>query len=257
MVYSHGPAVSTGLSTKSRGVLGARARGPCAVVQDRWVELIAPDLYRLSSGGFAAPHLVMGAVPTLVDAGAPGRGPAIERELRAAGIQVRRIVFTHGDPDHVGGSDYLRGVFGAEVCAAVAERPLLDRSGWPALPLRRRLILRAFFRATSAPTVDRWLDGDGELDGAGDLDGIAVVPTPGHTPGHLAFEWNGWILAGDALVTGERFRESSWFFTIDKATARRSIEVLLARTPRGASSSHGLPADHATKRLQALVDTWA
>ena len=214
------------------------------------MDLIAPDLYRLSSGGFAAPHLVMGDVPTLVDAGAPGRGPAIERELAAAGIRIKRIVFTHGDPDHVGGSDHLRRVTGAEVCAAVAERPMIDRSGWPTLPFRRRLILGAFFRGTSAPTVDRWLDG------SENLGGLAVVPTPGHTPGHLAFEWNGWILAGDAFVTRGRFRESPGIFILDRALARRSIEGLLARQPHGASSSHGLPAERATEKLQALVDTW-
>jgi glyoxylase-like metal-dependent hydrolase (beta-lactamase superfamily II) len=221
-----------------------------AAAQDLHVELIAPDLYRLTSGGFAAPHLVMGAVPTLVDAGAPGRGPAIERELRAGGIRIERIILTHGDPDHVGASDYLRGVTGAEVCASLAERPLIDRSGWQALPLRRRLLLRAFFRGTSSPTVDRWIDGPAMLDG------VAVLPTPGHTPGHLALDWNGWLLGGDAFVSGERFRESLGIFMLDRATARRSIESLLGRAPRGASSSHGRPAEQAAERLQALVDTW-
>ncbi|MBI3745811.1 MAG: MBL fold metallo-hydrolase [Chloroflexi bacterium] len=214
------------------------------------MDQVAPDLYRLTSGGFAAPHLIMGDVPTLIDAGAPGRGPAIERELQAAGIRVGRIVLTHGDPDHVGGSDHLRAVTGAEVCAGVAERPFIDRSGWPTLPLRRRLLLRGFFRGTPGPTIDRWLDGS-EI-----LEGLEVVPMPGHTPGHLAFDWKGWILAGDAFVSGGRFRESLGLFMLDRPTARRSIERLLARAPRGASSSHGLPADHATERLQALVDTW-
>lgn len=220
------------------------------MAQDPRVDLIAPDLYRLNSGGFAAPHLVMGEVPTLVDAGAPGRGPAIERELRAAGIRVGRIILTHGDPDHVGGSDHLRRVTGAEVCAALAERPQIDRSSWPELPVRRRLLLRAFFRGAPAPMVDRWIEGPATLDG------ISVLPTPGHTPGHVCLEWNGWLLAGDAFVTGERFRESLGLFTLDRATARRSIEALLGRSPRGASSSHGRPAEAATERLQALVDSW-
>jgi glyoxylase-like metal-dependent hydrolase (beta-lactamase superfamily II) len=102
------------------------------------VDQIGPDLFRLTSGGFAAPYLIMGDVPTLVDTGAPGRGPALEGELRAAGIRIERIVLTHGDPDHVGGSDHLRRHTGAEVCASHAERSLIDRSGWPSLPRRRR-----------------------------------------------------------------------------------------------------------------------
>src|SRR6266545_4101969 len=110
------------------------------------MERIGPELFRLESGGFAAPHLVMGAFPTLIDAGAPGRGPALEGELRAAGIRIERIILTHGDPDHVGGSNHLRLVTGAEVCASVAERPLVDRSGWPSLHPVRRLLMRSFFR---------------------------------------------------------------------------------------------------------------
>ncbi len=192
----------------------------------------------------------MGDVPTLVDAGAPGRGPALHRELDAAGIRIERIILTHGDPDHAGASDYLRRATGAPVWASLAERPLIDRSGWPAVSLHRRLLLRGFFRGTPSPTIDRWIDGSDVVDG------VAVLPTPGHTPGHLALEWEGWLLAGDAFVTGQRFRESPRLFTIDRSTARRSIEEVLARSPRAASSSHGRPADHATERLQSLVATW-
>jgi len=214
------------------------------------VERIGPELYRLSSGGLAAVHLVMGDVPTLVDAGAPGRGPAIGSELRRAGIQIARIVLTHGDPDHVGGADHLRAVTGAPVWAAADERRMLDRSAWPALPARRRRLMRLFFRGSPAPTIDRWFDG-GE-----DIDGLTVVATPGHTPGHVCFEWQGWLLAGDAFVSGKTFRAPPWLFTIDGERARRSIESLVQRRPSGASSSHGRPVDGATERLERLIGTW-
>lgn len=214
------------------------------------MDRIRPDLFRLASGGFAAPHVVMGDVPTLVDAGMPGRGPAIERELRAAGMRIERIVLTHGDPDHAGGSDHLRQALGAEVCAALAERPLLDRSGWPMLPPVRRLLMRSMYRRTPPPTIDRWIAGS-EI-----LGGLVALATPGHTPGHLVLSWEGWLLVGDAFITGDRFRESPWPFTIDRDVARASIERLLEHEPAGASSSHGCPAQDATGRLQALVDRW-
>jgi hydroxyacylglutathione hydrolase len=219
------------------------------------MQRIGPDLIRLDSGGTAAVHLVMGTVPTLVDAGSPGRGPGIERELRAAGIIPARIVFTHGDPDHVGGSDHLRTAMGAEVWAAEAERPLIDRSGWRSLPLRRRMLMPLFFRGTPAPTVDRWFDAAAGLAAAG-IDGLVAVPTPGHTPGHVALEWRGWLLAGDAFVSGERFRESLSVFMIDRETARRSIEALAARDLKGASSSHGRPVRDVGPRFEALISRW-
>jgi glyoxylase-like metal-dependent hydrolase (beta-lactamase superfamily II) len=214
------------------------------------VQRLGPDLYRLAASRMACVHLVVGDVPTLIDAGPPGRGPAIERELVAMGVKLRRILLTHGDPDHVGGSDHLRSAFDAEVWAPSAERPLLDRSAWAGLPRVRRTLMRAFFGGTPAPVVDRWFD-------AGmSFDGLASVATPGHTPGHVVYEWGGWLIAGDAFVTGPRFRESLGIFTLDRAESRRTIEDLAARRPRAASSSHGAPARDAAANLEALIATW-
>src|SRR5512140_2324283 len=121
------------------------------------MEGIAPDLYRIPAGiGGAVVHLVVADVPTLIDAGTPASGPRIERALRRAGITPQRILFTHGDPDHVGGSDHLRAAFGAEVWAAALERPLIERTSWPGLPRRRRIVMPLFFRGAPPPTIDRW-----------------------------------------------------------------------------------------------------
>lgn len=214
------------------------------------MERLTPELYRLAASRMAGVHVVLGAVPTLIDAGPPGSGPTIERELVAMGVRPLRILLTHGDPDHVGGSEHLRAVFGAEVWATNAERPLLDRTGWARLPRVRRSLMRLFFRGTAAPTIDRWFDpGDS-------LDGITSVEAPGHTPGHVAYEWDGWLLAGDAFVTGPKFRESLGIFTLERAAARQTIEDLRARAPRAASSSHGTPSRDATAKLEALIAGW-
>jgi glyoxylase-like metal-dependent hydrolase (beta-lactamase superfamily II) len=213
------------------------------------VERLAPSLIRLGGSGPAAVHVVAGDTVTLVDAGAPGRGPAIERQLRSLGLRPSLIVLTHGDPDHAGGAGHLRAAFTAEVAAGEAERELLDRSGWEQLPAHRRFVMRALYRGEPPPTVDRWLIGDE------DLDGLRVLATPGHTPGHLAFAWADWLLPGDALVSGPRFRESLGFFTLDRPRARRSIEALADLDLAHASSSHGRPAP-IRDAIRSLADGW-
>ena len=218
------------------------------------MELLADGVWRLSSGGAAAVHLLFADVPTLIDAGAPGRGPAVARDLRTLAAFPRRIILTHGDPDHAGGSDHLRAAFGAEVVAARDERPLIDRTGWHALPRHRRIVMRLFYAGTRPPTVDRWIEP--EVDRDVEIEGLRVLAAPGHTPGHVVVESHDWLFAGDALVSGNRFRESLGFFTIDRETARRSIERLAARRPAAVSSSHGRPATDAAARLDALIASW-
>jgi glyoxylase-like metal-dependent hydrolase (beta-lactamase superfamily II) len=214
------------------------------------MERLAPDLYRLAGSRTVGVHLVMADVPTLIDAGSRGGAASIERQLRAAGVAPRRILFTHGDPDHVGGSDRLRAAFDAEVLAPIGERPFLDRTGWPELPRRRRTLMRLFFHGAPAPVVDGWFE-PGTAPG-----GIPAIAAPGHTPGHVVFEWDGWLLAGDAFVSGGRFRESPGIFTLDRPLARRTIEDLAARGARAASSSHGRPAPDAAAKLESLIATW-
>jgi glyoxylase-like metal-dependent hydrolase (beta-lactamase superfamily II) len=214
------------------------------------MERLAPDLFRLAASRMVCVHLATADVPTLIDAGTRAGAPAIERELRKAGVTPRRILLTHGDPDHVGGADHLRAAFDAEVLAPIGERPLLDRTGWPELPWRRRLLMRAFFRGAPPPAIDGWFE-PGAAPG-----GVTSIATPGHTPGHVAFEWAGWLLAGDAFRSGPRFRQPPAIFTIDRAKARRAIELLAQRAPAAASSSHGAPARNAARKLESLIATW-
>ena len=60
---------------------------------------------------------------------------------------------------------------------------------------------------------------------------IDVIPTPGHTPGHhsLRFDWEDLsvVVAGDAVMTRDFWRERRGFFnSADAAQASRTIESL-------------------------------
>jgi glyoxylase-like metal-dependent hydrolase (beta-lactamase superfamily II) len=214
------------------------------------MKAVGDGLFRLEATGRTVnAFLVLADAPVLVDAGTPRQGPAIVAELRAEAVVPELILLTHGDFDHAGGADAVRKATGAVVCAPAAERPLLTGE------VRRRPFVRLLIRAANRgreppmPAVDRWLDA-GEV-----VAGLETVPTPGHTPGHTSYRIGRALIAGDALITGERFREPVRLFNVDTAEARRSIAKLAALDVDLAVSGHGPPARGARRKLEELAAT--
>src|SRR5918999_6018024 len=72
---------------------------------------IAPSLHRLGSG-LVSSYLVAHATGvTIIDAGLPGFWRDLAKELAAMGqslADVRGLVLTHGDTDHIGFAERLR-----------------------------------------------------------------------------------------------------------------------------------------------------
>jgi len=141
----------------------------------------------------------------LVDAGLPDQAEAIGVALLEAGIGVRdlrRIIFTHQDLDHVGSGAALVRQSGARVLAHPADAPHIDGSLRLLKPsaemLEQRPQMREILERLEPVGVDEHLEDGERLDIAG---GIHVIFTPGHTPGHLSLylERSRVLIAGDAL----------------------------------------------------------
>jgi hydroxyacylglutathione hydrolase len=100
----------------------------------------------------------------------PGRDPAVLlAELRRRGLSLAVLANTHGHADHVAGNAAVLAATGASLAAHPADLP--DA----AMPL-----------------------GEGSLLSIGSLR-VAVLHTPGHTPGSLAFYVDDALLTGDTL----------------------------------------------------------
>jgi glyoxylase-like metal-dependent hydrolase (beta-lactamase superfamily II) len=173
---------------------------------------VAEGVHRLGSP-LVNYHLVQdGDGLTLVDAGLPGLRPSLDRILESLGRTPGDIdagVLTHAHNDHVGFAETLRGEAGVPVHVHRADeqraRTLKQPKGdGPVLPLLLhatawRLLLHFTRNGRPPKLTEVTTFGDGEvLDVPGRP---VVVPTPGHTEGHVSLHLadRGVLLAGDAM----------------------------------------------------------
>lgn len=125
-------------------------------------------------------------------------GGDVERIMTAVtelGVEVEKILLTHGHIDHAGGTAQL-----ARRLEVAIEGPQQDDGFWiDALPQQSKMF---GFPHVEAFKPGRWLaDGDKVEIGAESLD---VLHCPGHTPGHVVFFSPAARLAvvGDVLFAG-------------------------------------------------------
>ena len=170
---------------------------------------------------------------TMVDAGLPDQAEVIGAALVEGGIGVRdlrRIIFTHQDLDHVGSGAALVRQSGARVLAHSADAPYIEGRLRPLKPtlemLEQRPHMRKVLERLEPVGVDEQVENGIRLDLAG---GTQVVFTPGHTPGHISLylEASKVLVAGDAL-TAERgyLKGPNPSVTLDMRTATQSVERL-------------------------------
>lgn len=220
-----------------------------------------------------------GAGFTLIDTGVntAEADAALGKHLAALGIaraQVRRVILTHYHVDHSGQAFRFRNRPEVEVALHPADLPLLehfDEDHGERLATLLRLLetlgMPAEEREAAAAGV-RWLRGlaqpapvsralaGGERIQAGGRS-WEVVPTPGHTPGHICLfdPTGGLLLGGDLLMDGE-LPYVGLFPDVDTdpiATLLRSLERLTATWARCCLPGHGRPIQDLPALLAATA----
>lgn len=125
-------------------------------------------------------------------------GGDIDRLLAGAkqqGVHIEKLLLTHGHIDHAGATGEL-----AEKLNVPIEGPQKEESFWiDQLAMQGRMF---GFPAARNFTPNRWLN-DGDTVSVGH-EPLAVLYTPGHTPGHVVFFHapSKLALVGDVLFAG-------------------------------------------------------
>lgn len=174
---------------------------------------LGPHLHRIGNDVVAAHLVVTDEGVTVVDAGLPGHHRDLLGELAGMGrsvADVRGIVLTHGDTDHIGFAERLRRdhdvpvfVHPADAARARGEvKTTLVMGPWRLAPTAgffAYAMRKGGLRTTYLTEVTEV--GDGEvlpLPGA-----PRVIALPGHSPGSVAVHvpLADAVLVGDALTT--------------------------------------------------------
>jgi glyoxylase-like metal-dependent hydrolase (beta-lactamase superfamily II) len=208
----------------------------------------APGIHRIENNHTNFYVVEDGDRVTVVDAGIPVSWSSLERAVGDLG-RIEALILTHAHFDHIGIAERLRTTLGIPVYVHENDAPLAMH---PRLYSRERTPLwyvatqpRAFpivagFLATRSFWPRRITEFRRFTDGTLDVPGSPrIVPTPGHTLGHVAFHFpdRDAVVAGDAVVM------------LDPYTAKPGPRLVA----RGATAD----VERATRSLDALAETGA
>jgi hydroxyacylglutathione hydrolase len=107
-------------------------------------------------------------------------------------LKATRIINTHGHFDHVGANRRMKEVTGAEIIIHPLDAPMLSRLADAAAAWG--------MSAENSPPPDRTVE-DGDTISFGSIR-LAVIHTPGHTPGGISLYTDRSVFVGDTLFAG-------------------------------------------------------
>jgi glyoxylase-like metal-dependent hydrolase (beta-lactamase superfamily II) len=234
---------------------------------------LGPSLHRIGNDIVAAYLVDTDDGVTVIDAGLPGHWQDLNAELAGMGRSlddIRGVVLTHGDSDHIGFAERLRRDHGVPVYVHQADAAR-TRGEVKTKPTYGRIKLGAIagffwyalrkggFRTTYLAEVVEVSDGQVlELPGA-----PRIIGLPGHSPGSIAIHVPvaDAVFVGDALttrhvLTGRRGPQPAPF-TDDPQQALASLDRLEGLRATWLLPGHGTPwsggIDEAVREIRAAA----
>jgi glyoxylase-like metal-dependent hydrolase (beta-lactamase superfamily II) len=199
-----------------------------------------PNLIQMTRLGFVNAYLVREDDGfTLIDTTTSGAADDLIGAAQSAGAEIRRIALTHGHGDHVGSVDALKQRFGDSVPVLMPELDARIHAGEKVVDGK---LPGSWPKLETTPEV--------RLNPGDRVESLAVVASPGHTPGHVSFidTRNGTLIVGDTFTSFGKVAVSNHFYlrfplaamaTWDKAKDLESARSLRALDPALLVVGHG------------------
>lgn len=230
---------------------------------------LAPSLHRVGSDMVNVYLIEDERGVTVIDAGLPGQWDEFTHELAEMGRSledVRGLILTHGDTDHLGFAERLReqgvSVYVHEADASQATGAVKKKNpSWGRMKVGPLLSFlwysgrRGGLRASHVGEVTTVADG-AVLDLPGDP---RIIHTPGHSPGSIAIHSAAIdaLFVGDAMttrhvLTGARGPQPAPF-TLDKTQALASLHKWEDVEAKWVLPGHGYPWDGGVEAALAEI----
>ena len=209
---------------------------------------ISPNVHLIPSRIVNVYLIVEPAGLTLIDTGLAGNAKTVLKYLAGLGkppSDLKRIIITHSDGDHVGALGALKAATGARIYASPIEARAIE-TAQPSRELKVTGVPALLFKYIAGPLfkaqpvhVDELIN-DGQVLPV--LGGLRVVATIGHTPGHISLyaPAHKILFSGDSIVADKTgLRVSRGMNTWDEAKANEAVKIQAALGAQIVCVGHG------------------
>ena len=207
---------------------------------------IIDNVYLLDSSKGSYIYIIRDEEVVLVDTGLPFKRKSIIREIESLGIDlkdIKHILLTHHDIDHIGNLFDLQQLTGAKVWASKEDIPYIcgnmDRHGF-------KKYLKHIFKIKVPKGINPYISNS-------NINGIKVIPTPGHTPGHVCLLYRDILFAGDLLENKHgKLRPYPAAWNWNQSAMKGSINKISDIPYKWLCPAHGKPVEKRMISIQNL-----
>jgi glyoxylase-like metal-dependent hydrolase (beta-lactamase superfamily II) len=219
---------------------------------------IIPGIHRIGSIRGANAYLVIGKDEMLViDTGMPGNAKRIAAYVEGLGKNVSNIKFiilTHADIDHIGSAAELKRMTGARLAIHADDAPILRgkqsfKTIRGPLGVIFKLAMRLIRYHPAEPDIILGADSE--------IEGFRIIHVPGHTNGSICIYKPGKVIfVGDALKSDSSGnpKPPSRMASLDEAKARASLTTIATLDFDTLLTGHGAPVvSNASQKVKNMV----